>query len=100
MTAQAAAMLREAADLVSGDRNALYGDAYEQHLRAAFIFNGWLKAKYGGLPDLDAADMCEALIAVKKSRPLQTGVPHRDTDVDCVAYQALRAYCDERKRLG
>lgn len=98
MTASAAQMLRDAADLVSGSRHETYGDAYEQHKKAAMIVNGVRAAK--GLDMMSASDVVDVLIAVKRSRPIQSGVPHHDSDLDCCAYQALRAYCEERERDG
>jgi hypothetical protein len=80
---------RKAADLVSGDRNAVYGDSHIQHSRAATMWNGYLQAKYGW-GALNAEDVCNLMTMLKWSREMNGG-HHEDNYIDGCAYQALAA---------
>lgn len=79
-------LLEEAAKLTAGDRNRDYGDPYEQHRRAAQIFNAT-----SGL-NLSASDIVRVLIAVKQSRRFKTPM-HRDSFVDDMAYTGILYEC-------
>jgi len=73
----AAALLREAADLVAGPRADDYGDFLKNSERAAALAN---------ITPLQAAD---AMIGYKNARLIHTP-DHHDSIVDKIAYTALR----------
>lgn len=77
-------VLREALEIVDGDRDTLYGDPTENHTRAAAIFNAIAGR------ELSAADIAMVQIAVKLAR-LHNRPGHRDSHVDLAGYAALLA---------
>jgi len=85
-------LLNEAAGLVSGERNKAYGDAYQQHVKAARMWSAYLQAKYGISPELSASDVCHLMSLLKWSREM-SGPFKADNNVDDCGYAALAGYC-------
>ena len=76
-------ILNTAAELISGDRAATYGDATVSHQRIADLWSTYL-----GTPEpLSAVDVAACLILMKVSR--SKGAAHRDNWIDMAGYAAL-----------
>ena len=74
-------ILNTAAELISGDRAATYGDATVSHQRIANLWSTYL-----GTP-VSAVDVAACLILMKVSR--SKGAAHRDNWIDMAGYAAL-----------
>ena len=74
-------ILNTAAELISGDRAATYGDALVSHQRIANLWSTYL-----GAP-VSAVDVAACLILMKVSR--SKGAAHRDNWIDMAGYAAL-----------
>ena len=74
-------ILNTAAELISGDRAATYGDATVSHQRIADLWSTYL-----GTP-VSAVDVAACLILMKVSR--SKGAAHRDNWIDMAGYAAL-----------
>ena len=74
-------ILNTAAELISGDRAATYGDATVSHQRIANLWSTYL-----GAP-VSAVDVAACLILMKVSR--SKGAAHRDNWIDMAGYAAL-----------
>ena len=78
-------ILAEARALLTGDRQAQYGDPLDTYTRAAALASILTGA------DLDAGDVVKVMIAVKLAR--QAGNPKRDNLVDAAAYLDILGVC-------
>lgn len=83
-----------AAELVDGDRQAVYGDATTNHERIARLFNARLHEKL--LQPLTAADCAALMRLVKEARLIQTP-GHLDSLVDIAAYAEVEARIHSRR---
>ena len=77
-------VLKEASQLINGQRAADYGDASSNFGCIATMWSAYL----GGYP-VSAADVCHMMAMLKIAR-LRNG-SHRDSSVDCAGYMALGA---------
>lgn len=84
-----AAILREAADLLDGDRQDEYGDVFENHERIASEWSSIL-----GHP-VTGGQVAACMVAVKRSR-LTQNPQHHDSHVDALAYTAIKSAFDLR----
>jgi hypothetical protein len=80
-------VLKEASQLINGQRASDYGDAHENFGCIAAMWSAYL-----GYP-VSAASVCHMMAILKIAR-LRNG-SHRDSSVDCAGYMALGAECDE-----
>ena len=80
--------LTRAAELVSGDRAASHGPYRQNHENIAFLWNGWLKAKFRAPFDLTAEDVSQMMSLLKKARTL-SGDFNPDDYYDDAAYAAI-----------
>ena len=83
-----ASILREAATLVEGDRNATHGDKRESFAAIAGLWNAYMAARGGGL--FEGKDVACMMTLLKIARSLQ-GRPIRDHYVDAAGYMAIAA---------
>jgi hypothetical protein len=74
-------ILKEAEELINGDRQAHYGKPHENFLAIAEMWSAYLA--YAVSP----ADVCHMMALLKIAR-LRNG-PHRDSSVDGAGYLAL-----------
>lgn len=75
-------LLLKAADLIDGDRAAIYGDARENHERIAAMWSAILGQ------DLTADQVYMCMIALKLARLANTP-DHEDSWIDIAGYAAL-----------
>jgi hypothetical protein len=80
-------VLKEASQLINGQRASDYGDAHENFGCIAAMWSAYL-----GYP-VSAADVCHMMALLKIAR-LRNG-KHRDSSCDGAGYMALGAECDE-----
>lgn len=81
-------ILEEAAGLVDGDRQAVYGDATVNHQRIANLWNARFAEKM--TVPFTAAEVACAMRLVKEARLMQTP-GHADSLVDIAAYAEVEA---------
>jgi len=84
-------MLAEAARLTSGDRNASYGDPFQNLHHMAAMVTAYLDGKYGMAHALDAEDMAWIMVMAKISRTVASAKD--DNYVDAAAYSAIAGEC-------
>jgi hypothetical protein len=83
-----ASFLKEAERLVSVDRAASHGPYRENHENIAFLWNGWLKARFRAPFDLMPEDVSTMMSLLKKARQV-VGDYNHDDFVDDAAYTAI-----------
>lgn len=81
-------ILAKSASLVSTERAASHGPFRENHENIAFLWTGWLKAKYRIAVDLKPEDVAEMMSLLKKARKL-SGDFNADDYYDDAAYTAI-----------
>ncbi len=93
---KAGQLLRDAANLVDGDRNRTHGDKIENHRRIADYWNVFLSHR----PDkpLTPADVATLMVLLKVSRS-QYGAHNVDDFVDMAGYAGVAGECAESSRL-
>ena len=87
-----ASILREAEDLITGERNGDYGDAVEDFSVTAEYWNTYMRS-LGMRVFLTAQDVSLLLTLLKIRR--QSTHPKRDNLVDAAGYIALAQKCEE-----
>jgi hypothetical protein len=80
-------ILREAEELIRGERAVVYGDAKINHDRIAALWNAYITGKYG-VSSLEAIDAAIMMMLVKIAR-LEHTPNHRDSYVDIAGYAEL-----------
>jgi hypothetical protein len=85
-------MLQEAIRLTCGDRNASYGEPYENHYDIAQVMNVLFRSKLADGQEFTASDVCKIQIATKLCRLSKTP-GHRDSFVDIAGYAAIGLEC-------
>lgn len=88
-------VLGEAAELVDGDRQAVYGSAAVNHQRIAAFWNARLVEKLR--EPITAADVACCMRLVKEARLMQTP-GHHDSLVDIAAYAEVEARIHRNKQ--
>ena len=83
-------VLKSAADITSGDRNASYGDPYENHLRIAKVWSVILGF------DVSPAQVALCMAGMKLAR-LAYDPAHVDSNIDGAAYLAIASECVDRQ---
>lgn len=91
-------ILETAVTLTCSDRNAEYGEPYDNLSNIATLWNAYLFAKFGELVcdplqvELKAEDVAH-LNSLQKIARTMTGRPKMDTYVDAAAYAAIAGEC-------
>lgn len=88
-----ASILREAADIVGGARNATHGDKERSFQAIAGLWNAYLDARKEGGP-ISARDVAWMMTMLKAARSVQ-GKPVRDHFVDGAGYAAIAGECGD-----
>lgn len=83
-------VLKSAADITSGDRNASYGDPYENHLRIAKVWSVILGF------DVTPSQVALCMAGMKLAR-LAYDPTHVDSNIDGAAYLAIASECVDRQ---
>lgn len=81
-------ILRQAADLVEGDRAATYGDMELLHGNIAILWNAWMKVKRNPDAPLNGEDVAHMQTLLKMART-QCGEGTPDSYIDGAAYQGI-----------
>jgi hypothetical protein len=84
--------LREAESLITGDRNATYGEPTENFQDIARVWNVYLAPKLREGARISAADTAWMMVALKMVR--SKARPTRDNWVDAAGYAACGLECD------
>lgn len=84
-------VLNAAADITAGDRNASYGDPYENHLRIAKVWSVILHQ------DVTPSQVALCMAGMKLAR-LAYDPTHVDSNIDGAAYLAIAAECVDRQK--
>ena len=82
-------ILKQAQDLVSGDRNDTHGDAFENHAEIAEFWNIYLDKKLQPMASITADDVAIMMILLKISRHTQGEKFNLDNFIDMVGYAAI-----------
>ena len=77
-------ILQTACDLINGERDKEYGDAYLNHARIAALWTTYVRSKPDDLTPIDVAMM---LVLMKVARSIET--PKDDSFIDIAGYAAL-----------
>jgi hypothetical protein len=88
-------ILEEAQDLVNGDRQADYGDAYESFARIAKMWSAYLDTKLKGAERVTPKDVADMMILMKVSRSVTSS--KRDNWVDKAGYAELGSQVEARE---
>ena len=86
-------VLKEAHNIIYGDREKTYGHPSKNLKTIAKMWNAFLEARTGG-GELNAKDVASMMILLKTAR-LANNPDHRDSVVDICGYAALIERCDE-----
>ncbi len=81
-------ILKQAQDLVSGDRNDTHGDAFENHAEIAEFWNIYLK-KLQPMASITAEDVALMMVLLKISRNTQGNKSNIDNFIDMCGYAAI-----------
>ena len=87
-------ILKEAHEIIYGDREKTYGHPSKNLQAIARMWNEYLKALPKDLANLNAKDVAVMMILLKAAR-LANDPSHRDSVVDIAGYAALIERCDE-----
>lgn len=96
MTQQDKSILKEAHEIIYGDREKTYGHPSKNLNSIAVMWNAYMKALPKDLNELNAKDVAAMMILVKVAR-LANDPSHRDSIVDIAGYAALIERCDENQ---
>lgn len=88
-------ILEEAQDLVNGDRQQSYGDAYESFDRIAKMWSAYLNTKLKGAERVTPKDVASMMILMKVSRSVTSS--KRDNWVDISGYAELGSQIEARE---
>lgn len=96
MTQQDKSILKEAHEIIYGDREKTYGHPSKNLETIATMWRAYLSALSKDLDKLDAKDVAVMMILLKGAR-LANDPSHRDSIVDIAGYAALIERCDENQ---
>lgn len=93
MTAKAGDMLRKAAEIVDGARNATHGDKERSFQAIARMWNAYLDSRKNPEALLDGADVCRMMVLMKMGRSMQGDGAEPDHYIDMAGYAAISGEC-------
>tara|TARA_R110001583_G_scaffold26348_3_gene94942 strand:- start:2186 stop:2479 length:294 start_codon:yes stop_codon:yes gene_type:complete len=82
-------ILKQAQDLISGDRNDTHGDAFENHAEIAEFWNIYLDKKLQPMASITAEDVALMMVLLKISRNTQGNKSNIDNFIDMCGYAAI-----------
>ena len=82
-------ILRQAKELITGDRNDTHGDAYRNHAEIAEFWNIYLDKKLQPMADITAEDVALMMVLMKISRNTQGKKSNIDNFIDMCGYAAI-----------
>ena len=82
-------ILKQAQDLISGDRNDTHGDAFENHAEIAEFWNIYLDKKLQPMASITAEDVALMMVLLKISRNTQGDKSNIDNFIDMCGYAAI-----------
>ena len=82
-------ILRQAKELITGDRNDTHGDAYRNHAEIAEFWNIFLDKKLQPMADITAEDVALMMVLMKISRNTQGKKSNIDNFIDMCGYAAI-----------
>lgn len=87
----AAAVLRQAADIVSGPRAEQHGDMVQCHTAIATLWNGYLAIRREPGSLLSALDVAQMMLLLKMARAQSGSTGHADHYLDMAGYAGCAA---------
>ena len=82
-------ILRQAKELITGDRNDTHGDAYRNHAEIAEFWNIFLDKKLKPMAIITAEDVALMMVLMKISRNSQGKKSNLDNFIDMCGYAAI-----------
>ena len=82
-------ILRQAKELITGDRNDTHGDAYRNHAEIAEFWNIFLDKKLKPMANITAEDVALMMVLMKISRNSQGKKSNLDNFIDMCGYAAI-----------
>ena len=82
-------ILRQAKELITGDRNDTHGDAYRNHAEIAEFWNIFLDKKLKPMANITAEDVALMMVLMKISRNTQGKKSNIDNFIDMCGYAAI-----------
>ena len=82
-------ILRQAKELITGDRNDTHGDAYRNHAEIAEFWNIFLDKKLKPMANITAEDVALMMVLMKISRNIQGKKSNLDKFIDMCGYAAI-----------
>ena len=82
-------ILRQAKELITGDRNDTHGDAYRNHAEIAEFWNIFLDKKLQPMASITAEDVALMMVLLKISRNTQGKKSNIDNFIDMCGYAAI-----------
>ena len=82
-------ILKKAKDLISGDRNATHGDAFQNHAEIAEFWNIFLDKNLQPMASISAEDVALMMVLMKISRNNQGKKNNLDNFIDMCGYAAI-----------
>ena len=82
-------ILRQAKELITGDRNDTHGDAYRNHAEIAEFWNIFLDKKLKPMANITAEDVALMMVLMKISRNIQGKKSNLDNFIDMCGYAAI-----------
>ena len=82
-------ILRQAKELITGDRNDTHGDAYRNHAEIAEFWNIFLDKKLKPMASITAEDVALMMVLMKISRNSQGKKSNLDNFIDMCGYAAI-----------
>ena len=82
-------ILRQAKELITGDRNDTHGDAYRNHAEIAEFWNIFLDKKLQPMASITAEDVALMMVLMKISRNNQGKKNNLDNFIDMCGYAAI-----------
>ena len=82
-------ILRQAKELITGDRNDTHGDAYRNHAEIAEFWNIFLDKKLKPMANITAEDVALMMVLMKISRNSQGKKSNIDNFIDMCGYAAI-----------
>ena len=82
-------IIRQAKELITGDRNDTHGDAYRNHAEIAEFWNIFLDKKLQPMASITAEDVALMMVLMKISRNTQGKKSNIDNFIDMCGYAAI-----------
>ena len=82
-------ILRQAKELITGDRNETHGDAFQNHAEIAEFWNIFLDKKLQPMASITAEDVALMMVLLKISRNTQGKKNNMDNFIDMCGYAAI-----------